>query len=83
MARYRRVLEIDNGGGELIFRTVRINHRSLNPALIIARFVELQDRFAAKYETRNRFVDPKPGQQIPGYYPKQPGEVWDWVNPPP
>lgn len=83
MARYRRVLKIDNGGGKYIFRTVRIESRSRNNAFIVTRFNALQLKFAKDYDTRNMFVDPRIGQNIPGYFTQQPGEVWDWVDPPP
>ncbi len=83
MARYRRVLKIDNGGGNYIFRTVRITSRSVNPTFLVTRFDALQIKFAADYSTRNIFVPPKVGQNIPGYFPQQPGETWDWVDPPP
>lgn len=81
MARYRRVVKIDNGGGNFIFRTVRITTRATLAVNIINRFVALQRKFAKDYATRNEFVDPKAGQIIPGYYPQQPGEIWDWINP--
>lgn len=82
MARYRRVIKIDNGNGTFIFRTVRITSRSLNPSFIVGRFDALQTAFAKDYATRNMFVSPKIGQIIPGYFPQQPGEVWNWVDPP-
>ncbi len=81
--RYRRVIKIDNGGGNFIFRTCRITSTSTNPAFLINRFFQLQQKFAADYDTSNIWVDPAAGQLIPGYFPQQPGEIWNWVNPPP
>jgi hypothetical protein len=79
---YRRIIEVDTGVGGSIFRTVRVDCPEFPPdPCIVEHFSAIIENFALRYETMVRFVPPRAGQIIPGYYPKIPGETtWDFFE---
>lgn len=80
MATYRRVVEIYTGDGSSLYRTCRVDlPADADNDDKSTSFEALRQQWQQRYDTRVRFVEPRQGQEIPGYVPPLPGETnWEW-----